>query len=364
MVEPIEDSSPPSPAAGVSLEPRRVRRALAIEESPTTVLQPAGIIRPKMAFRDAAIQGVVILISIAVTAYYARVLLRDRAVNGSWLLQLLLGAGTVAGIVWGAWQRYHLWTLPMRTLSEVVEQVRKGESPIDELSKVGGVPSLLVPVLRDLLADFRRQRQELAELQREMNQRIANRTDALERLLGSLREKASRDPMTGLLNRRTLDETLPRLVTAHLADRKPLTLLMIDVDNFKLLNDTLGHAAGDELLRSIGQIIRSTVRGSDLGFRSGGDEFVVTMDGAEAVAGHALADRLISLVDGLSRTLRVPRKPRLSIGVRQLSDITDQTAQGLLEAADRVLYEVKGARKRAARISAQETAVSTRSDAR
>lgn len=322
------------------------------------------MIRPKAAFRDAAIQGGVILIAIAVMAVFARVLLRGRAAHDSWPLQVLLGAGTVAGIVWGAWQRYRLWTLPIRRLSEVVEQVRKGELPIDELSKVGGVPSLLVPVLRDLLADLRRQRQELAELNREMNQRIANRTDALERLLGSLREKASRDPMTGLLNRRTLDETLPRLVAAHLADRKPLTLLMVDVDNFKLLNDTLGHAAGDELLRSIGQIIRSTVRGSDLGFRSGGDEFVVIMDGADAVSGHALAERLVSLVDGLSRTLRVPRKPRLSIGVRQLSDIADQTAQGLLEAADRVLYEVKGARKRAARSATQGAGVSALSDAR
>ena len=192
-----------------------------------------------------------------------------------------------------------------------------------------------------------------------MNQRVANRTDALERALGSLREKASRDAMTGLYNRRMLDETLPKLVAESVSGRRPLTVLMVDVDYFKMLNDTLGHAAGDELLRAIGQIIRSTARASDLAFRAGGDEFVVVMPEADPSAGPALRDRLVSLVDGLAKTLRVEKRPRLSIGVAHLRDAEEPTASGLLAQADKALYAVKGARKRAAVPTSNGTPVST-----
>ncbi|HEX8913465.1 MAG TPA: GGDEF domain-containing protein [Humisphaera sp.] len=301
-----------------------------------------------VARRDAILRAGGMLIAVAAVAALTRWAMGGRPAHTSWAIQLLLGAATVAGICWGAWQRYRLWTLPVRRLGDVAERVRKGEVPLDELSTVDGVPGILVPVVRDLLVDLKTRRAEIAQLEKEMNQRVANRTDALERMLGTLRERASRDPLTGLLNRRMLDEMLPRLVRERNLDHRPLTVLMIDVDYFKVLNDTLGHAAGDDLLRAIGQIIRSTVRPSDAGFRTGGDEFVVVMDDADAVAGRSLADRLISLVDALGKTLRVAKKPRLSIGVAVLSEAPGRTPEALLALADKVLYEVKGARKRAA----------------
>lgn len=224
--------------------------------------------------------------------------------------------------------------------------MRRGELPIDELATVDGVPGVLVPVVRDLLLDLRGRRAEVLRLEQEMSRRVASRTDALERLLGTVREKAARDPLTGLYNRRMLDETLPKLVEKAIAGRIPLTVLMADVDSFKVLNDTLGHAAGDELLRAVGQIIRSTARESDYAFRCGGDEFVILLDGADAAAGQVLADRLVSLVDGLARNLRVATRPRLSIGLAALHAVPEPTARGLLEAADKALYAVKGQRKR------------------
>ncbi|MDB5295765.1 MAG: hypothetical protein JWO31_1748 [Phycisphaerales bacterium] len=297
---------------------------------------------------DAVLRALVLLLAVTIVAFAARLLLGGRPARDSFVIQVVLGAATVAGICWGAWQRYKLWTLPVRRLGAIVEQVRQGELPLDELSKVEGVPGVLVPVLRDLLTDLKSRRAEIAQLEQEMNQRVARRTDALERALGSLREKAARDPMTGLYNRRMLDETLPKLVDKAAADGRPLTVLMVDVDYFKLLNDTLGHAAGDDLLKSIGQIIRSTARTSDLAFRCGGDEFVIVADGADPAAGQALADRLVSLVDGLVRPLKVERRPRLSIGLATLTAVADPTARGLLAAADKALYAVKGHRKRAA----------------
>lgn len=304
--------------------------------------------------RDTILQIGVVLLAVALMALVVRVLLGGKAASTSWAIQILLAAATVAGICWGAYQRYRLWTLPVRRLGDLVAAVRRGELPLDELSKIEGVPAVLVPVLRELLEDLKSRRAEIQQLEQEMNQRIANRTDALERMLGTLREKASRDPLTGLLNRRMLDESLPRIVDRCLTEHRSLTVLMIDVDNFKLLNDTLGHAAGDELLRSIGQIIRSTAREADLSFRCGGDEFVVALEGTEPTAGRALSDRLVSLVDALVKTLRVDRRPRLSIGMAHLRDVQEPTAQALLEAADRALYEVKFERKR--QVAAPSTA--------
>ena len=112
--------------------------------------------------------------------------------------------------------------------------------------------------------------------------------------------------MTGLYNRRLLDQHLPPIIDRCRNTQTHLSLLMIDVDHFKKLNDTLGHAAGDEMLRDIAQIIRSTIRENDSAFRYGGDEFVVVLEGFDAEAGQALGDRLISLVDALRKPCASP----------------------------------------------------------
>jgi diguanylate cyclase (GGDEF)-like protein len=153
-----------------------------------------------------------------------------------------------------------------------------------------------------------------------------------------------RDPLTGLLNRRALEQELPRMVDQLGAAGTDLCLLMIDVDNFKTLNDTLGHAAGDKLLKEISQIIRSTVRDDDMAFRVGGDEMVVLLGGCNFAGGQAIAERLESLVVALTKPLQTPRQVRLSIGVCALKDLAEATPAGLMEVADKRLYAIKAAR--------------------
>jgi diguanylate cyclase len=129
-----------------------------------------------------------------------------------------------------------------------------------------------------------------------------------------------------------------------LANKAELCLLMIDVDHFKRLNDTLGHPTGDALLKSIGQIIRSAARGEDVAFRFGGDEFLIVMLGANEKAGRLLADRITSLVDGLCKTYKVTPRPRLSVGLvtpASLPDPQQATVESLLAEVDRRLYAVK-----------------------
>src|SRR6185369_7647854 len=99
-------------------------------------------------------------------------------------------------------------------------------------------------------------------------------------------EMAVTDGLTGLHNRRYLERHLTALVQQATARQKPLSVLMLDIDHFKQINDTYGHAAGDEVLREFSRRVRKAVRGIDLACRLGGEEFVIAMpdtDGALAV---------------------------------------------------------------------------------
>ncbi len=246
------------------------------------------------------------------------------------------------------------WKWPAKRLAQLIPQVRAGRAPIEALSEeVRGGLAPLVPLVQDLLHELRRQELATAELNEEIRQRVAVRTDALERKLGLMRAQASRDPLTGLYNRRALDTILPRLLERARAESEDLGVLMIDVDSFKPLNDTLGHAAGDALLRDIARLIRSSLGDDDVAVRYGGDEFLVLLPGSTHATTAALAGRLVSLVGALTKSIRVNAPPQLSVGSAQLSEVAAASPQELIEAADRNLYHVKAARRAA---SARESA--------
>ncbi len=208
-----------------------------------------------------------------------------------------------------------------------------------------------------LLHDLRHRRQAVDELHEEVRQRIANRNNALERTISALRNQMVKDPLTGLYNRRMLEQFLPQLINHCATEHKPLTLLIFDVYRFKDLNDSLGHVVADELLRSVGQIIHSTVREGDIGFRYGGDEFAVVLPGCEAAAAKRVIERLQSLVQSLGAALKAPAvRPRLSIGLSTLDELTEPTAVNLLKRAEERLSESKAAKRRAAECLASTAA--------
>jgi diguanylate cyclase (GGDEF)-like protein len=238
------------------------------------------------------------------------------------------------------------WVKPASRAKKLLPLIRAGEAAIEELGDIRGGIAPLLAEMQEVFRDLKRQKAEVARIEIETMQRVANRTDALERALGSLKEQAARDTLTGLYNRRMLDDLLRGAMDCARQDREPLTVMMIDVDDFKLLNDTLGHAAGDEFLRSLGQLIRSTLRDRDMAFRYGGDEFVVLLPHCTPTQAAQVGDRLTSLVDALARPLRVARPPRLSIGTLSLENLPpNATVQALIAEADRLLYDIKLARK-------------------
>ncbi len=285
------------------------------------------------------------LVAWAAATWLGCLLVTGRTVEVHWLVQAgVAGAAMLSsGLV--ALQQYSYWQSPAKSLEKGIRDVLAGEAAIEELSTIHGGLSELRLAVQDALRAMKSQRSQISLANSEMRQRVANRTDALERMLGAMKQQASRDVLTGLYNRRMLQQHLPLLVERCVADRTPLTVLMIDVDYFKQVNDTLGHATGDKLLTDIGQIIRSGLREEDFAFRCGGDEFVIVLPGQTKAQGDGLAGRLRGLMNSLSRTLHVAHRPGLSIGVASLEEIVHPTADALLAEADSRLYQVKKSRK-------------------
>lgn len=164
------------------------------------------------------------------------------------------------------------------------------------------------------------------------------------RLREALREQATRDPLTGLFNRRYLDETLPRELHACLRDDQPLALAMLDIDHFKQYNDTWGHEAGDLVLIEVSRILREHLRASDIACRYGGEELVAVMPRAELHEARERISRIANLVRNVELHINDRPLPAVtfSAGIA-LAPRQGETADILLRAADQALYAAKQA---------------------
>ncbi|MGE5236286.1 MAG: diguanylate cyclase [Acidobacteriota bacterium] len=147
------------------------------------------------------------------------------------------------------------------------------------------------------------------------------------------RAEAQRDPLTGVYNRRFLEEFLSRELPRSRRRRQPLSILLVDLDGFKQFNDTYGHLAGDEMLAAVASSLGAAVRSADVVARYGGDEFVVVLPDTAGETARRIARELGRVV---------PRQVGLSIGVGCLGE-QHSTAEALLEAADRALLRAKQA---------------------
>lgn len=151
-------------------------------------------------------------------------------------------------------------------------------------------------------------------------------------------EAAFTDHLTGLANRRRFERQLEREVGRVMRFGHPFTLLMIDIDNFKNLNDTFGHDAGDDAIRRISRVLREGTRGIDLAARIGGEEFAVLLVETSRSAGVEVAERLRIAI----KALETPSGGRItaSFGVAECPSDA-QTASEILKGADVALYEAK-----------------------
>lgn len=156
---------------------------------------------------------------------------------------------------------------------------------------------------------------------------------------------ATTDAVTGLYNRHYMTHHLASSIARARSNGRPLSLLMLDLDHFKRINDEFGHAVGDKALRLLAERLATNVRGVDLIARYGGEEFTVIMPDTDLATANAIAERLCMLiaaepfkVDGLASELRLT----VSIGIATLRD-TDHDGMALLARADAALYAAKHA---------------------
>jgi diguanylate cyclase (GGDEF)-like protein/PAS domain S-box-containing protein len=161
------------------------------------------------------------------------------------------------------------------------------------------------------------------------------------KLREALREQSIRDPLTGLYNRRYMEEALRQQMSRTTRQLHPLGIVMIDIDHFKRFNDTYGHAAGDTLLRKLGQFLQQRIRNEDIACRYGGEEFTLIMPDASLEAARQRAEDLRHEI----RKLRVEggqsgEAITLSMGIA-IHPQHGRTIENVLRAADSALYRAK-----------------------
>ena len=230
---------------------------------------------------------------------------------------LLISTLAFALSVLGAWLLARGVTRPVQQLADAANRIGRG----------------------DYLAEVATARDDelgrLAEAFRSMQRGIADREQKITHL-------AYHDALTNLPNRANIErQLLEALATADSSER--LAVLMIDVNRFKEINDTLGHPIGDRLLVNIGQRMRSAVRASDTVARLGGDEFLLVLGGADARVARRVAEKLVAAVTEPMQLDTLELFPDISIGIALFPEHA-RTADDLIRRADIAMYDAKNAR--------------------
>ena len=231
---------------------------------------------------------------------------------------LLLVVGSLA------WGLGLLVVLPLERLSRAAGQVAGGDLEVAVAATGSGEVSQLTAVFNDMVRRLREGRAELERL-------------------------SVTDELTGLANRRKLDDELARELLSHERHKRSLAVLMLDVDRFKTLNDTHGHPAGDAVLRQLAEVMNGCVRKGDTVARFGGEEFVVILPETPADGASLLAERIRAATEARPFVIDdggTPVRATVSVGLA-LFPANGRTAEALIAAADQALYRSKqGGRNR------------------
>ena len=208
---------------------------------------------------------------------------------------------------------------------------------------VKGLPTGWVEIFTYPIFDEDGEVSHVIEYTRDISERKRS-DDERKTLIEELEYLSSVDPLSGLLNRRALMDFINAEVDRAKRYSRKLSLILCDVDNFKDINDTLGHSAGDEAIRAVSNVFRDIVRRADVVGRYGGDEFMVVMPETSSKGAEEMAGRLLEAVkkNPLKLAKRAKRTLTLSIGVSSFGS-KDDSIDALISKADAALYESKRA---------------------
>ena len=261
----------------------------------------------------------------------------------SFILLLGLGAGTL-GVV-GIFLVATRLSRPLAQLTAAVDRI--GREPNSTMTKrVHGSPEVLQlsAAVRSLLRRIGTAEAEARDVGAEASKAVHAAQDRVRRLgadLHAMQLLADTDGLTGLLNRRAFLPLAKDAMSYFKRYRRSISVLMIDIDHFKRVNDLYGHAAGDVVIRQIGGIISDAIRTTDKVARFGGEEFVVLLRETDAVGAAVIAERIRRTV---ATTVFEPDSSRLlatiSVGIAE-AEHTDEDIDRTIERADRALYDAK-----------------------
>jgi diguanylate cyclase (GGDEF)-like protein len=223
---------------------------------------------------------------------------------------------------------------PLAALTDSISRFADGD--LNARCQVGAGDEIgELAIAYNAMADRLQQKHlEITELNSYLEQRVQERTRQLQEL-------ASRDPLTGLYNRRHFNEVMTRRFAESQRYGSSLACVMIDLDDFKVVNDTHGHQRGDDILKLAATTVEQELRSSDVAARFGGDEFVVLMPQAEAKQARGFSQRIQQRFAEVV-AIQYPHCPvTISVGTASLSDVTSNNPDELVRLADLSLYDSK-----------------------
>ncbi len=284
------------------------------------------------AARDAAVVMMGLLVSLKES---------DFAVPGTWLCYLtLLVVGGAAGWFGYRHVRDHV-AGPLVVLAgweSLAGADQAGAILAERGDEWGSIATGLVECER--AASIWRDR--ASQVERRMETALAHQTRQITQDLQRMRREAWIDPLTGVKNRRLMEEKLPQIFSAQRAAGHDLSLVMLDLDHFKELNDAHGHPMGDEVLIFLGSLLQQCLRRDDIAVRYGGDEFALVLPGVGIQEADHLARRIMAMFAQRTRMMTQMRPtPTLSAGIASIRHNQPASAASLVALADRALYRAK-----------------------
>jgi diguanylate cyclase (GGDEF)-like protein len=340
-VRPHPGDRPPPPQPGEDRRPPPERRGeppfhFILADADFRVLLGAGVYRPGEPLPDAARKDArPVMVAGRIAAYVSPEGVitpsREEQQYLDAMREALWFGGSVAALLALA-----LGVLLSRELGRSLGHLTGAVRAMHDGSLLQRVPVEGKDEVAELAAAFNAMSERLARTHEELNashQTILAQTE-------QMRELSVRDALTKLHNRRHFDEQACTLFSHAARHKRPMSVVIGDIDFFKRINDQFSHATGDAVLRQIGEILRSHMRLSDLVARYGGEEFVMALPETELPQAAALCDKLRALIESFPwHQLHPELKVTISMGV--CADVASGTAEAMLQKADALLYRAK-----------------------
>jgi diguanylate cyclase (GGDEF)-like protein len=286
----------------------------------------------------AGIAGMTFAVAVAFSGIFKHMppaLAASLTIACGWLMMLLLSPWRrMQSIFADDRQTLRQLNLRLRMIAEGNRNIPLKDLLIDRPDEIGE----LSRIVHDLAAEAVSARLQNTLMQRRMDDDVQKQT---RRATAHLEKQVATDPLTQLGNRRALEQRMSELLDFKSRSGRLLTVMAIDFDGFKSVNDKLGHEIGDRCLQFLGQLLKTSLRKEDLAIRLGGDEFVVLMPDQTLDAAQHVANRLASLFAQMPWHSGGLPRPTLSVGLACDRCAPSSSAAAILRKADAALYASK-----------------------